>query len=78
MTHIFLVQGWVFHLQRFIIQPFLHDAPPCDDPVSNGAAFICPKHLLELIFGLLLLLPDTFQLLTGFIVLAEKLGSGIR
>ena len=68
----------MFRFQRFPVKPFLAHVFPGDDMLPGSAHLILAHHLLQEIFGKLLPLRGKLQLGTGFIILGQQFGSGVR
>ena len=63
--------------QRLAVKPFLGHALPDHDTATGSPLLVFAHHLLQQIFGLLLLLSDNLQLLTGFIILGQQISGSI-
>lgn len=72
------VDGGMLDLQGLAVQPFLGYAFPGDDPITSSPHLVLPHHLFQKILGLLFLLSNDLQLLTGCIVLREQISGGVR
>ena len=67
----------MFNLQSLAVQLLLRYAFPGYDKAPGGAHIIVTHHLLQRIFGLLLLSHDDFQLSTGFSAIQIRRHEGV-
>ena len=67
----------MFRFQGLTVQPLLRHAFPSDDTAPGGTDLILAHHFFQQIFGLMFLLGDDLQLLTGIVILGQKSGGGV-